>query len=110
MHGIGQAEAVASLVSPNPFSARARRRASLQHETPSHRRQVAFNLMRGFELNSQAKHRGLARPFRWSIAEAGNADAAREATFDGPLHQIGCEEGEGNHHVNLTKAAIFAHG
>ena len=42
--------------------------------------------------NRQTKHRVLARPLGRSIAEASDADAARQSSFDGSLHEVGREE------------------
>ena len=37
----------------------------------------------------QAEHGLLARPFDWSIAQSGNANAAWQSTFDASLHELG---------------------
>src|SRR5438093_2854988 len=44
--------------------------------------------------NRQTEHRVLAGPLGRSIAEASDADAARQSSFDGSLHEVGREERE----------------
>ena len=44
--------------------------------------------------NRQAKYGVLARPFDWSIAQSGDADAAWQSALDGSPHEIGGKEGE----------------
>ena len=56
------------------------------------------------------EHPVLTRPFGGAIAEAGNSNAARQATFDRRLDQIGCEKGERDRHVDLAEAALLARG
>ena len=56
----------------------------------------------------QAEHRVLARPLSRSVAQTGDADAARQSSFDGSLHQFGREEGKRDRHVDLSNAAFVA--
>src|SRR5258707_15305432 len=58
--------------------------------------------------NRQTKHRVLARPLGRSIAEASDADAARQSSFDGSLHEVGREERERDRHIDLSDAAFVA--
>ena len=51
--------------------------------------------------NRQTKHRVLAGPFGGSIAEASDADAARQSSFDGGLYEVGREERERDRHIDL---------
>ena len=44
--------------------------------------------------NRQTEHRVLAGPLGRSIAQASDADAARQSPFDGSLHEVGREEGQ----------------
>jgi hypothetical protein len=53
----------------------------------------------GFELPS---------PFRGSIAESFDSNAAGQATFDGRLDEIRCEKCERDGHIDLTRAAFLA--
>ena len=39
----------------------------------------------------------LTRPFSWRLPEAGNADAARQAAFDGSLDESRCDKGRRDH-------------
>ena len=48
----------------------------------------------GGMLMRQAEHRVLARPLCWRIAQAGDADPARQSALDGSPHQVGCKERE----------------
>src|SRR5260221_11380567 len=58
--------------------------------------------------NRQTKHRVLARPLGRSIAQASDADAARQSSFDGSLHEVGREERDGDRHLDLSGAAFVA--
>ena len=42
------------------------------------------------------------------IAQAGDADATWQSTFDSSLHKIRCKESEGYGHVDLAHAALLA--
>ena len=50
----------------------------------------------------------MARPLGRSIAQASDADAARQPSFDGSLHEYGREERERDRHIDLSNAAFFA--
>jgi len=50
----------------------------------------------------------LAGPLGRSIAQASDADAARQSSFDGSLHEIGREERERDRHIDLSNAAFVA--
>jgi hypothetical protein len=50
----------------------------------------------------------LPAPFGRRIAEPLDADAARQAAFNGGFDKIGREEGERNGHVDLPDAALLA--
>jgi hypothetical protein len=52
----------------------------------------------------EAKHPVLTRPLGRGIAETGNSDPARQATFHGGFEQIRCEKGERDRHVASTLA------
>jgi len=56
--------------------------------------------------NRQTEHRVLARPLGRSIAQASNADAARQSSFDGCLDEFGREERERDRHIDLSDAAF----
>ena len=56
--------------------------------------------------NRQTEHRVLARPLGRSIAQASDADAARQSSFDGCLHEFGREERERDRHIDLSNAAF----
>src|SRR5258708_29337021 len=56
--------------------------------------------------NRQTKHRVLARPLGRSIAEASDADAARQSSFDGSLHEVGREERDRDRHIDLSDVAF----
>ena len=56
----------------------------------------------------EAKSLELTAPFRRQIAEAFDADATGEATFYGGFDEIGCQEGERDHQIDLPDAALFA--
>src|SRR5260370_5278640 len=60
--------------------------------------------------NRQTKHRVLARPLGRSIAQASDADAARQSSFDSRLHEVGREERERDRHIDLSNAAFVAGG
>src|SRR5207249_12020479 len=48
------------------------------------------------------------QPLGRSIAEASDADAARQSSFDGSLHEVGREERERDRHIDLSNAAVVA--
>jgi hypothetical protein len=48
----------------------------------------------------------LARPLGRSIAQASDADTARQSSFDGCLHEFGREECERYRHIDLSDAAF----
>jgi len=52
----------------------------------------------------------LAGPLGRSIAEASDADAARQSSLDGRLHEVGREERERDRHIDLSNAAFVAGG
>ena len=52
----------------------------------------------------------LTRPFGRSIPEAGNADAARQATLDGSLDEGRSDKGHRDRHIDVTGAALVAGG
>ena len=52
----------------------------------------------------------LTRPLDRAIAETGDADPARQATFDRRFDQIGCQKGKRDRHVDLADAAFLARG
>jgi hypothetical protein len=58
----------------------------------------------------KTEHLVLARPPGRDIAETGNSNPARQATFDGCFDQIGCQKGERDRHVDLADAAFLARG
>src|SRR5438067_2332258 len=58
--------------------------------------------------NRQTEHRVLAGPLGRSIAQASDADAARQSSFDGSLHELGREERERDRHIDLSNAAFVA--
>ena len=53
----------------------------------------------------ETEHLVLARPFSGQIGEARDANAVWQATVDRRLHEIGCEEGQRDRHVDLPHAA-----
>ena len=61
-------------------------------------------------MRIQSKRFELAAPFGWSVAKAFDSDATGQAAFNSSPHQIGCEEGERDRHVDVTDAALFADG
>ena len=63
--------------------------------------------MKTARSNRQTEHRVLARPLGGSIAQASDADAARQSPFDGCLHQFRREEGERDRHIDLSNATFF---
>ena len=50
----------------------------------------------------------MAGPLGRSIAEASDADPARQSSFDGSLHEVGREERERDRHIDLSNAAFVA--
>jgi hypothetical protein len=60
------------------------------------------------ESNRQTEHRVLARPLGRGIAQASNANAVRQSSFDGGLDEIGREERERDRHIDLSNAAFLA--
>ena len=50
----------------------------------------------------------LAGPFGRSIAQTSDADAARQSSLDGGLHEFRREECERDRHIDLSNAAFFA--
>ena len=52
----------------------------------------------------------MAGPLGRSIAQASDADAARQSSFDGSLHEVGREERERDRHIDLSNAAFVAGG
>jgi hypothetical protein len=50
----------------------------------------------------KTEHLVLARPPGRDIAETGNSNPARQATFDGHFDQIGCQKGERDRHVDIA--------
>jgi hypothetical protein len=56
--------------------------------------------------NRQTEHRVLARPLGGSIAQASDANAARQSSFDGCLDEFGCEERKRDRHIDLSDAAF----
>src|SRR6266481_3982827 len=60
--------------------------------------------------NRQTEHRVLAGPLGGSIAQTRDADAARQSSFNGSLHEFGREERERDHHIDLSNAEFVARG
>jgi hypothetical protein len=58
-------------------------------------------------LRRKAEHLVLARPLRWQVAEASNANAMGEPAIDCRFDEIGREESKRNCHVDLSRAASF---
>src|SRR6266481_1474841 len=58
--------------------------------------------------NRQTEHRVLAGPLGRSIAQASDADAARQSSFDGSLHELGREERERDRDIDLSNAPFVA--
>src|SRR5205807_5059252 len=54
------------------------------------------------------ERRVLTGPLGRSIAQASDADAARQSSFDGSLHEVGREERERDRHIDLSNAAFVA--
>ena len=50
----------------------------------------------------------MAVPLGRSIAETSDADAPRQSSFDGSLHQPRRKERQRNRHIDLSNAALFA--
>ena len=50
----------------------------------------------------------MAGPLGRNIAHASDADAARQSSFDGSLHEVGREERERDRHIDLSNAAFVA--
>jgi hypothetical protein len=67
---------------------------------------VLFLLHRLLRIESERLE--LAAPFGRRIAQAFDADAAREAPLDGGSHQIRCQKREREGHVDLADTATFA--
>src|SRR5260370_5581203 len=65
-------------------------------------------LLKHCSLKSTAVARLLAGPLGRSIAQASDADAARQSSFDGSLHELGREERERDRHIDLSNAAFVA--
>jgi hypothetical protein len=59
-------------------------------------------------LRDEAKHLVLARPFGWQIGKTDDAHSVREPTFNSGFDEMGCEEGERDHHIDLSYAAAFS--
>jgi hypothetical protein len=59
-------------------------------------------------LREEAKHLVLARPFGRQIAKTNDAHSVRQPAFNSGLDEVGCEEGEGDHHIDLAYAAAFS--
>ena len=60
------------------------------------------------ESKRQTEHRVLAGPLGRGIAETSDADAARQSSLNGSLHEFRREERERDRHVDLADAAFFA--
>jgi hypothetical protein len=58
----------------------------------------------------KAEHLVLARPLRWQVAEASNANAMGEPAIDCRFDEIGREESKQDCLVNFSRAAIFPLG
>lgn len=58
----------------------------------------------------QTKHRSLASPFDRPIAQSCDANALRQPTLNGSLHNIRGNKGKRYGHVDLTRGASFALG
>src|SRR5262249_46016296 len=84
-----------SLGSPNPFLAP---RPELHVQNPGD----------PSGSNRVTEHSILARPLGRSIAQASDADAARQSSLDGCPHEFGREERERDRHVDLSNAAFVA--
>ena len=82
-----------SLGSPNPFLA------------PAPELRMKADRIRSMR---QTEHRVLARPLGRSIAETSDADAARQSSLNGSLHEFRCEKRERDRHIDLANAAFFA--
>jgi hypothetical protein len=75
---------------------------SVCREASFERRPTLFRIQsEGFEL---------AAPFRGSVAESLDTDAAGQTTFDRRSDEIRCKERERNGHIDLTHAAFLACG
>jgi hypothetical protein len=61
-------------------------------------------------LRIQSEGFELSAPFRGSIAESLDTDAARQTTVDRGCDEVGCEERERDRHIDLTHAAFLACG
>ena len=61
-------------------------------------------------LRIQSEGFELSAPFRGSVAEPLDTDAARQATFDRGFDEVRCEERERDGHIDLTYAAFLACG
>jgi hypothetical protein len=60
--------------------------------------------------NRQTEHRVLTRPLGRSITQASDADAARQSSLDGCLHEFGREERERDRQIDLSNAAFVPRG
>ena len=61
-------------------------------------------------LRFQSEGFELSTPFRGSVAEPLDTNAARQTAFDRGFDEIGCEERERDGHIDLTHATILACG
>jgi hypothetical protein len=61
-------------------------------------------------LRIQSEGFELSAPFRGSVAEPFDTDAARQTTFDRGFDEVRCEERERDGHVDLSHAAFLACG
>ena len=77
-----------------------------------HRGKVSAALATAFGhallLLIQPKRFELPTPFRRSIAQPRDVDAARQAALDGGTDQLGSKESERDGHVDVTDAASLA--
>ena len=61
-------------------------------------------------LRIQSEGFELSAPFRGSVAEPRDTDAARQTTFDRGFDEVRREERERDRHIDLTHAAFLACG
>ena len=110
--------AIASILPPClwPLQTRSWRRRPESHVNEPHRARFALaeQLCRRVKnrdgrpgLNRQTEHRVLARPLGRSIAQASDADATRQSSFDSRLHEFRHEERERDRHIDLSNAACL---
>lgn len=52
----------------------------------------------------EAQHLVLARPFGRQMAKTDYPHSVRQPTVNSGFHEMGCEEGEGDHHIDLPFA------